>query len=62
MFKYVFYLISISFLFSESLENEVKYKNLYLMSFDNYLDDSAYQYLSKDLPLFIKKEFSLDLL
>ncbi|MDC1050861.1 hypothetical protein OAQ87_01550 [Candidatus Marinimicrobia bacterium] len=28
------------------------------MSFDNYLDDSAYQYLSKDLPLFIKKEFS----
>ena len=58
MYKYIIYLISITFLISQPLEKNVKYKNLYLMDFDNYLDDNDYRYLSKDLPSFIKKKFS----
>ena len=43
---------------SQPLEKNVKYKNLYLMDFDNYLDNNDFRYLSKELPSFIKKKFS----
>ena len=59
MYRHLYiYLSFISILLPLDLEENSSYKNLYLMSFDNILENQSIQYLSEKFPQLIKDEYS----
>ena len=59
MYRYLYiYFLSISTIFPINLEDNSNYQNLYLMNFDNILEDYSVQNLSSKFPQLIKNEFS----